>query len=309
MLRSVHNSNMKPSALRVLWVGRPQVSAEQALNRAGFGPFELVACDAAEVHERLGRDGFGVLVVQEPWDDWVRCAQTVAVVLVRDDAAPGDVIGWLRDGAQDVLSTAEVALPACWFRLRAAAERQQVRLGMRQAFATDVHTGLPHAGQLVEHMSHLLALREREPAPMALLVFRVEGLATTLARLGAEAAGALRRKVAVRLRAGVRASDVVASVGDDSFAVLLSLIDSPGDAYRVGRKLLVSLAETFKLGGQDVAVATALGIAAYPADGSQPDVLLRRAAGLAAAAQASGRAGHSNFVESGAPPAGAANDE
>ena len=52
-------------------------------------------------------------------------------------------------------------------------------------------------------------------------------------RLGREAANVLRRKLGVRLRAGVRASDVVASLGDDGFAVLLGSILSPADAHRV----------------------------------------------------------------------------
>jgi diguanylate cyclase (GGDEF)-like protein len=231
----------------------------------------------------------------------------VAVVVVADAMSASDCLDWLQKGAQEVVTSAEMKDLSWPRRLRAAVERQRVRAATRQAFATDVHTGLPHVGQLIEHMSHLLALREREPAPMALLVLRIEGLATTMARLGIEAAGTLRRKVAVRLRAGVRASDVVASVGDDSFAVLLSQIDTPADAERVGRKLLGSLGETFKVGGVDLAVATALGIAAYPADGTQPDMLLRRAAGLAASAQATGRAGHANRLERGA--ASAANDE
>jgi hypothetical protein len=38
------------------------------------------------------------------------------------------------------------------------------------------------------------------------------------------------RKVAVRLRSGLRASDVVASVGSDTFAVLLAWIDEPATA-------------------------------------------------------------------------------
>ena len=53
---------------------------------------------------------------------------------------------------------------------------------------------------------------------MAVLVLRVEGLETITARFGREAANVLRRKLAVRLRAGVRANDVVASLGDDSYA-------------------------------------------------------------------------------------------
>lgn len=300
---------MSNAALRVLQTG-PAVGSAARLDvgvEPGFGPVDIVLCATDEVWPQLAAGPVDVLVVSGAWAGWTRCAAEVAVVLVRDAIDAIDCVACWRDGAQDVLTVAELAGAAGARRLHAAAERQRVRAATRQAFATDVHTGLPHIGQLAEHMSHLLALREREPAPMALLVFRIEGLATTMARLGAPAAGTLRRKVAVRLRAGVRASDVVASVGEDSFAVLLSQLDTPADADRVGRKLLGSLGETFKVGGSDLAVATAMGIAVYPADGAQPDVLLRRATGLAASAQATGRAGYANRVERGA--AAAANDE
>ena len=152
-----------------------------------------------------------------------------------------------------------------------------------------------------------LALREREPAPMALLVLRIEGLATTRARLGEPAAQVLRRKIAVRLRAGVRASDIVAALDDDCYAVLLGAMLAAADAARVGAKLQLAMLEPFKIAGADVAVATAVGIAQYPDDGNQPDALLRRAVGLATSAQAQGRAGHANAGAGGVP--GAANDE
>jgi predicted signal transduction protein with EAL and GGDEF domain len=135
---------------------------------------------------------------------------------------------------------------------------------------------------------------------MALLVLRIEGLGLAQVRHGADAAHVLRRKLGVRLRAGVRASDVVAALGDDSFGVLLAALLAPADAPRVGAKLLAALNAPLKIAGQDVAIAVALGIAQYPQDGVQPDALLRRAAGLAASAPAQGRAASS---------AGAANDE
>lgn len=297
---------MNETPVRVLQVGSLAASLLEPSD--AFGPFEVTACGIDEVWQRMGEHPFDAMVVAGDWTGWTRCASEVAVLVVVDTLIAADALRGLQAGAQDVLTSAEQADAAWPRRVRAAVERQRVRAATRQAFATDVHTGLPHAGQLIEHMSHLLALREREPAPMALLVLRIEGLATTTARLGAEAAGALRRKIAVRLRAGVRGSDVVASVSDDSFAVLLSQIDSPGDADRVGRKLLTALGETFKVGGQDVAVATALGIAATPADGAQPDMLLRRAAGLAASAQAVGRDGYANRMERGGVAA-AANDD
>lgn len=303
---------MSDASLQVLHIGRTEVPAAWApagasLDGDGYGPFDTAVCAIDALWPRLAAAPVDALVVHGGWDGWIRCASDVAVIIVADSPTAPDCVRWLRDGAQDIVATDELAQPGWPRRLRSAIERQRVRAVTRQAFATDVHTGLPHAGQLIEHMSHLLALREREPAPMALLVLRIEGLATTTARLGPEAAGTLRRKVAVRLRAGVRASDVVASVGDDAFAVLLSQIDTSADADRVGRKLLGTLGETFKVGGVDLAVATALGIASYPTDGMQPDLLLRRAMGLAASAQATGRAGYANRLERGA--AAAANDD
>jgi GGDEF domain-containing protein len=82
--------------------------------------------------------------------------------------------------------------------LRLAIERKRIEMTARKAYATDLATGLPNHMQLLEHMTHLVALRAREPAPMALIVLRIEGLAATEAALGVEAANVLKRKVAVR---------------------------------------------------------------------------------------------------------------
>ena len=131
------------------------------------------------------------------------------------------------------------------------------------------------------------------------------GLAATEARLGTEAANVLRRKVAVRLRSGLRASDVVASVGADSFAVLLAWIDDAGDGERVAAKLAQSLQRSFTVTGQDVAVAVSTGVAQYPQHGKDADSLLRRAMGRAGEGRALGRSGLSPHASGSAP----ANDE
>lgn len=241
-------------------------------------------------------------------EQWVhRLAPDLATVLIARSADPAAVVELLRLGVQDLLTPEQAAGEELGQRLRAAIERKAIEREARTAYATDLGTGLPHQQQLVEHMSHLLALREREPSPMAVLVLRMEGFATVDARYGREAANVLRRKVAVRLRAGVRASDVVASIGEDSFGVLLAAMLAPSDAQAVGDKLLASMHAPFQITGHDVAVAAALGVALFPEDGSQPDALLRRAIGLAASATAVGRVGMANYVEGGA--GAAANDE
>jgi len=119
----------------------------------------------------------------------------------------------------------------------------------------------------------------------------------------------LRRKVAVRLRGSVRASDVVAAIDDVSFAVLLGSLLSAADGERVGAKLAQLLMEPFMVSGTSAAVAVAVGIGQYPQDGVQPDVLLRKATEMALDTPAQGRLGMANFEETGGRPSSAANDE
>jgi diguanylate cyclase (GGDEF)-like protein len=281
------------------------------------GVFALSHCkglDAAA--ERLAASRFdGLVIATRPGElpallVWPALSQAVAdaaLVVVAEDGVDGAAaLSLIQRGVQDVLnaSTDEAMLTRT---LRFALERKAQERSARKAYATDLTTGLPNQAQLLEHINQLLALREREPAPMALVVLRIEGLATTEARFGGESANVLRRKIAVRLRAGVRASDVVASLGGDSFAVLLSRFGNPNDAERVAEKLVSSLHRPFSMSGNDVAVAVACGVAQSPADGRGADGLLRRAQGSAATAQAIGRVGFANRFERGA--AAAANDE
>ena len=294
-----------------------------ALEASPFGPFALHACENRDqALAKLASEECDVLLLAAGQGDDADAQQVLtyaagdtAAVVAGPPTEPAAMLAWLERGAQDVITwvpgdaAASALASALAPRLRAAIERKRLERDARKAYATDLETGLPHQQQLIEHMSQLLALREREPAPMAVLALRVEGLSTTEARLGRESANVLRRKVGVRLRAGVRASDVVASLGDDSFAVLLGSILTPADADRVGAKLLKALMQPFMISGNDVAVAVAIGIGQYPQDGAQPDALLRRAVGLAAAAPAQGREGLSNFMEAGGRSPGAANDD
>ncbi|WP_157267724.1 GGDEF domain-containing protein [Azohydromonas aeria] len=292
------------------------VAADPAgLADAGWGDFDIQSCAdldaAAAALQQAPVDALWITAPDAPAQQallhWPALSAAVLdAALVASLAQPADGLALLRRGAQDLLPLS--APPAEVARaLRLGIERKRLEQAARSAWATDMATGLPNRAQLIEHVSHLLALREREPAPMALLAVRIEGFATVQARLGGESAHVLRRKVAVRLRAQLRASDVVASVGADGFAVLLAWIDAPGDARKVADKLAAALQRPFSLQGEAVAVGVALGISLSPEDGRDAEELLRRSLALAATAPALGRAGYANFSERGAVPA--ANDE
>jgi diguanylate cyclase (GGDEF)-like protein len=264
---------------------------------------------------RLRDVAYEVVLLAVPVDDllqWGALSQAVldsAVVAVLVHP-PGEAeqAQLLERGVQDIVVQTDAPADALRRRMEIALRRKAIDRAARKAFATDLATGLPNHTQLLEHMTHLLALREREPAPMAVIALRIEGLAAVHDDLGLESANVLRRKVAVRLRASLRASDVVASIGNDAFVVLLAWIDSPADGERVAHKLVQSLRQPFSVAGNEVSIALSPGLALYPEHGKTADALLRRSVGQAAGIAPMGRDGAARRAERGASSL-AANDE
>jgi diguanylate cyclase (GGDEF)-like protein len=296
---------MNTQVLSVLLVAAAPAVQRAALD-AGFEVALAADAASADQHDAVlictqilqGLEGLGR-------SDALRLAAAAAAVVVVADVDADIEAELMAGGVDTVLPMAE--LPALARTTRQAVLRKKLERATRTAYATDLATGLPHQAQLLEHMSQLLALREREPAPMVLLVLRVEGYAMAAARLGTEAANVLRRKVAVRLRSGLRASDVVAAVGSDAFGVLLGRLESLADGDRVAAKLVLALQQPFIVAGQPCEVRAAVGLARYPEHGKEAGALLQRAAAQAASLAAMGREGYAGRSERAL--GAAANDE
>lgn len=285
------------------------------LSRAARGCFELHSVASAdELSAALDRQAFDAVVLTQSeaddleqlaaWPDLARVAQDSAVLVIARSTPSKLVLRLMQLGVQDVLPQAQDRPVALTRALLLAIERKRLADITRKSISSDLATGLPNQARLMEHLSQLLALREREPAPMVLLALRIEGLAAAEARLGREAASVLRRKVAVRLRSGLRASDVVAALGVDLYGVLLARVEDPDNAQSVIGKLTRSLQRPFSVAGQDVVVAVAIGLAQFPLQGLDADVLLHRALAQLSQGVAIGRS--ASLPRLGTP---AANDE
>src|SRR2546423_3557572 len=250
---------MGGTALRVLLVGGEGVAAPVLQPASASGPFAPERVESLDAGAALlAAERFDAVVIAArtvdarkllTWPALSQAAEPALLVLTTDP--PGAELATLlvRKGAQDVLPLATDADDALPRAIRLAVERKAQERLARKSSATDVMTGLPNQGQLLEHLSQLIALRDREPAPMALVVLRIEGLAAAEAQLGTEAAQVLRRKLAVRLRVAVRASDVVASIGADCFAVLLARFQDPQGADRLAAKLAAALRPPLAVAG------------------------------------------------------------
>jgi diguanylate cyclase (GGDEF)-like protein len=95
--------------------------------------------------------------------------------------------------------------------------------------------------------------------------------------LGHPVGDSLLKAAAERLRACLRPSDKVARLGGDEFAVVQSGVDQPAGATALASRLIKELAEPFTVEGHQVVIGTSLGISLAPADGRDPDLLLKNA--------------------------------
>jgi predicted signal transduction protein with EAL and GGDEF domain len=82
-------------------------------------------------------------------------------------------------------------------------------------------------------------------------------------------------QAAHRIGACLRASDTVARLAGDEFAVLLPGLDEHVDAEHVARKVLTQLAQPFKLNGHEVFISASIGAVVYPDNGLDPASLVR----------------------------------
>ena len=298
---------MNDPRLRLLSLGVVVEPSSDAASESASGWADAIArLDGAAPFDALLVDGDAHLATQDEIAAAAALAPLLVIVAEPDAAA---AIDWLRRGADEIAGRDEVASGAIHRRVRQAIARRAGMAWRGPAHSTDPDTGLPHRRQLVEHLSQLLALREREPSPMAVLALRVLVVGGGDPESAATDATLLRRKVGVRLRAGVRASDVVAAIDDQAFAVLLGSILAPADADRVAAKLVAALVAPFQLAGGERSLSVAFGIAQYPQDGRDAEPLLRRALALSEAAPAVVGTGPAALRDAAGAARTAANDD
>lgn len=153
----------------------------------------------------------------------------------------------------------------------------------------DPLTELPNRLLFQDRLSHALDLACRYHHQVALLVLDLDGFKTVNDSLGHPVGDQLLTKVAHRLQSCVRVEDTVARLGGDEFAIILDNQADGLDVVEVVRKLLSSVEQPFDLAGVSAMISTSIGIAMYPADGSNATELVRNADAAMYGAKEAGR--------------------
>ncbi|WP_052348218.1 putative bifunctional diguanylate cyclase/phosphodiesterase [Imhoffiella purpurea] len=153
----------------------------------------------------------------------------------------------------------------------------------------DPLTGLGNRKLLLERLEHGIAQARRLFRKFGVLILDLDQFKAVNDSLGHHVGDQLLCEVAARLEGRLRASDTLVRLGGDEFVILMAGLDRPGDAAVLAHELLDSFAQPFELPSHRIHMRTSLGIAIYPDDGTNPDVLMKNADMALYAAKSAGR--------------------
>lgn len=158
----------------------------------------------------------------------------------------------------------------------------------------DALTGLPNRRLLMDRLHNALALRERDGTTGAILFIDLDNFKDLNDTRGHDVGDDLLKQVAVRLGECVRDADTVARLGGDEFVVMLQKLspmveEAAADVESVGRKILHTLNQSYRLGGVEHHSTPSVGVAMFQGDGLTIDELLKRADLAMYQAKAAGR--------------------
>jgi diguanylate cyclase (GGDEF)-like protein/PAS domain S-box-containing protein len=141
----------------------------------------------------------------------------------------------------------------------------------------DVLTGLPNRALFLDLLRQAISHAKRMDNALALLFLDLDNFKTVNDTFGHDLGDRLLLAVAERLSAAVRKSDTVARFGGDEFAILLPDLLASGVASTLAGKLTDTIARPFVIAVQKISIGISIGIAICPADGEEPDELMRKA--------------------------------
>lgn len=164
-----------------------------------------------------------------------------------------------------------------WSNDRLVAElyqRHGLAIDAERARNFDLVTGLHNREAFLRRVEQLIRERVDSKESAAIIVVGVDRLSSVRDSLGFAVADQAAQRVGERLLHAAPESMIVARIGDDEFALLLTALPDVGDVAALARRLIEMVDGPMRVGDFDLRMMATIGVARLPEDGLQPEVLL-----------------------------------
>ena len=153
-----------------------------------------------------------------------------------------------------------------------AIERAQNEARIVQLAHFDALTGLPNLTLLKDRVAHAMGMAQRSGSQVALMFLDLDHFKNVNDTLGHRIGDELLVQLSRRLKSVLRDEDTLSRMGGDEFIFVLPGTDADGAAH-VAEKLLETVASPYQIRQYELTVTPSVGIAIYPADGTDFDRL------------------------------------
>ncbi|MBM4054668.1 MAG: EAL domain-containing protein [Planctomycetes bacterium] len=161
--------------------------------------------------------------------------------------------------------------------IRDVTERKKSERRIRQLAYYDHLTGLPNKMLYIDRLKQSMSGAQRSRKILAVLYLDLDRFKTINDTLGHSAGDRLLKIISERLVKLLRQEDTVTRIGGDEFTVLLPGLSQVKDAARIANKILAAIRQPLMLNNYEINISSSIGIAIYPNDGSDADLLLKNA--------------------------------
>jgi len=145
-----------------------------------------------------------------------------------------------------------------------------------QAFH-DILTQLPNRALFNDRLGLALLQARRNESTLAVMFIDLDRFKVVNDTFGHGLGDVLLQQVAQRLKGCLRRCDTLSRIGGDEFTAVLPELSDRQDAGLIAQKFVESLRLPFDLAGQPVHVSASVGVALFPFDGDDLEVLVRKA--------------------------------
>lgn len=161
--------------------------------------------------------------------------------------------------------------------VRALRERRAAEEKIDFIALHDNLTGLPNPQLAEERFRHATAYADREHCKVALVYIDLDGFKGINDSLGHRVGDGLIRETAQRLDGCIRDTDTLCRRSGDKFIVILGELADPDASAPILVKLMECLQDPMDIAGYELNTTASIGLAIYPDDGSDFDILLKKA--------------------------------
>jgi diguanylate cyclase (GGDEF)-like protein len=157
------------------------------------------------------------------------------------------------------------------------ADRIKAEEAIKHLANHDALTGLPNRRLFNERINLEISRAERNKQKIGIMLFDLDHLKKVNDSYGHNVGDLLLQAVAQRLLGLLRKSDTIARMGGDEFLLILPEMQHQDDSIQTAERILEALSTPFHLEGYQVDITTSIGIAFYPDDGDEVNLLVKNA--------------------------------